>query len=221
VSVKVNPYRLYLVTDERQDLATLKSVVKGAIAGGVTMIQVRKKQGDIRCFIEIALAVKTILKGSGVPLIINDRVDVALAIDADGVHLGQSDMPANTARRLLGKDKILGLSIESEMQLIEAESLPVDYLGLSAIFATATKTNIKKQWGIEGLAKAVAQSSFPIVAIGGINMANLEAVIATGVDGVALVSAICHARSPKNAARKVTDYLNGKGPHSNVQNRIE
>jgi thiamine-phosphate pyrophosphorylase len=221
VSVKVNPYRLYLVTDERQDLATLKSVVKGAIAGGVTMIQVRKKQGDIRCFIEIALAVKTILKGSGVPLIINDRVDVALAIDADGVHLGQSDMPANTARRLLGKDKILGLSIESEMQLIEAESLPVDYLGLSAIFATATKTNIKKQWGIEGLAKAVAQSSFPIVAIGGINMANLEAVIATGVDGVALVSAICHARSPKNAARKVTDYLNGKRPHSNVQNRIE
>lgn len=221
MSVKISPYSLYLVTDDKQDLETLKNVVKEAVAGGVTMVQVRQKHQDIRCFIETALAVKAILQGSGVPLIINDRVDVALAIDADGVHLGQSDMPADTARRLLGKDKLLGLSIESEQQLIEAESLPVDYLGLSAIFATTTKTNIKKEWGIEGLANAVTQSSFPIVAIGGINAANLKAVIATGVDGVALVSAICHARSPKNAARKFADYLNGKAPHSNVQNRIE
>jgi thiamine-phosphate pyrophosphorylase len=127
---------------------------------------------------------------------------VALAIDADGVHLGQSDMPAGIARRLLGKDKLLGLSIENEQQLIEAESLPIDYLGLSAIFATPTKTDIKKEWGIKGLASAVAQSSFPIVAIGGINVTNLEAVIATDVAGVALVSAICDARSPQDAARR-------------------
>jgi thiamine-phosphate pyrophosphorylase len=208
----VNPYRLYLVTDDKQDLATLKHVVKEAIAGGVTMVQVREKQGDVRCFIETALAVKAILQGTGVPLIINDRVDVALAIDADGVHLGQSDMPAETARRLMGKDKVLGLSIENEQQLIEAESLPVDYLGLSAIFSTPTKTNIKKEWGIEGLAKAVAQSSFPIVAIGGINAANLDAIIATDVDGVALVSAICHARSPKNAARKFRALMKNGHP---------
>jgi len=198
---KVNPYRLYLVTDDKQDLATLKHVVKEAVAGGVTMVQVREKQGDIRRFIDRALAVKAILQGTGVPLIINDRVDVALAIDADGVHLGQSDMPAATARRLIGKDKLLGLSIENEQQLIDAESLPVDYLGLSAIFSTPTKSNIKKEWGIEGLAKAVVQSSFPIVAIGGINAENLNAIIATNVDGVALVSAICHATSPQNAAR--------------------
>jgi thiamine-phosphate pyrophosphorylase len=197
---KMNPYRLYLVTDDKQDLATLTHVVKEAVAGGVTMVQVREKQGDVRGFIERALAVKAILKGTGVPLIINDRVDVALAVDADGVHLGQSDMPAATARRLIGKTKLLGLSIENEQQLIEAESLPVDYLGLSAIFATPTKTNIKKEWGIEGLAKAVAQSAFPIVAIGGINVANLDAIIATDVDGVALVSAICHATCPKDAA---------------------
>ncbi len=207
MSVKISPYSLYLVTDDKQDLETLKNVVKEAVAGGVTMVQVRQKHQDIRCFIETALAVKAILQGSGVPLIINDRVDVALAIDADGVHLGQSDMPTDTARRLLGKDKLLGLSIENEQQLIEAESLPVDYLGLSAIFATATKTNIKKEWGIEGLAKAVAQSSFPIVAIGGINAANLEAIIGTGVDGVALVSAICHASSPKNAAKKFRAFI--------------
>jgi len=199
----VSPYRLYLVTDDKQDLTTLKNVVKQAVAGGVTMVQVREKHGDIRRFIEVALAVKAILHKSGVPLIINDRVDVALAVGAEGVHLGQSDMPADTARRLLGKDKLLGLSIENEQQLIEAQSLPVDYLGLSAVFATPTKTNIKKEWGIAGLANAVAQSSFPIVAIGGINMTNLEAIIATDVDGIALVSAICHAKSPLNAAKKI------------------
>ena len=198
----MEPYFLCLVTDDKQDLVTLKNVVKEAVAGGVTMVQLREKHRDIRYFIEVALAVKFLLKGSGVPLIINDRVDVALAIDADGVHLGQSDMPANIARRLLGKDKLLGLSIENEQQLMEAESLPVDYLGLSAIFATPTKTNIKKEWGIEGLANAVAQSSFPIVAIGGIDITNFKAIIATDVAGVALVSAICDAKSPQNAARK-------------------
>jgi thiamine-phosphate pyrophosphorylase len=209
VSVEVEPYFLCLVTDDKQDIVTLKNVVKEAVAGGVTMVQLREKHRDIRYFIEVALAVKSILKGSGVPLIINDRVDVALAIDADGVHLGQSDMPADLARRLLGKDKLLGLSIENEQQLIEAESLPVDYLGLSAIFATPTKTNIKKEWGIEGLANAVAQSSFPIVAIGGIDVTNFKAVIATDVAGVALVSAICDAKSPQNAARKFRELMRG------------
>jgi thiamine-phosphate pyrophosphorylase len=209
VSVEVEPYFLCLVTDDKQDIVTLKNVVKEAVAGGVTMVQLREKHRDIRYFIEVALAVKSILKGSGVPLIINDRVDVALAIDADGVHLGQSDMPADLARRLLGKDKLLGLSIENEQQLIEAESLPVDYLGLSAIFATPTKTNIKKEWGIEGLANAVAQSSFPIVAIGGIDVTNFKAVIATDVAGVALVSAICDAKSPQNAARRFKELMRG------------
>ncbi|CZF85244.1 Thiamine-phosphate synthase [Grimontia marina] len=144
----LNPYRLYLVTDDQQDLDTLKNVVSEAVAGGVTMVQVREKQGDVMAFIERAKAVKAILAGTGVPLIINDRVDVALAVDADGVHLGQSDMPAEIARDLIGPDKLLGLSIETEAQLEEADSLPVDYLGLSAIFATPTKTNINKEWGV-------------------------------------------------------------------------
>jgi thiamine-phosphate pyrophosphorylase len=197
---KVNPYRLYLVTDDQQNIETLQRVVAEAVAGGVTMVQVREKQGDVRTFIERVLAVKAVLQGTGVPLIVNDRVDVALAVDADGVHLGQSDMPVETARRLIGKNKLLGLSIENQQQLIEAQSLPVDYLGLSAIFSTSTKTNIKKEWGIKGLTDAVAQSSLPIVAIGGINTANLDAVMASNVDGIALVSAICHAQSPKQAA---------------------
>ena len=203
----MNPYRLYLVTDDQQDLTTLKNVVREAVAGGVTMVQVREKGVDIRCFIDRALAVKAVLQGTGVPLIINDRVDVALAVNAEGVHLGQSDMPVNMARQMMGKDKIIGLSIENKQQLIEAEHLPVDYLGLSAIFSTPTKTNINTQWGIEGLATAIRISSLPMVAIGGINAKNVDAIIATGAHGVALVSAICHATCPQKAARHFSDLI--------------
>lgn len=146
-----NPYQLYLVTDDQQDLTTLMHVVAEAVQGGVTMVQLREKHGDIRVFIERANALKAILAGTGVPLIINDRVDVALAVDADGVHLGQSDMPAVIARQLIGPDKILGLSIESPQQLAEAQQLDLDYIGLSAIFATPTKTNTSMHWGLDGL----------------------------------------------------------------------
>lgn len=203
----MNPYCLYLVTDDQQDIETLTQVVKEAVAGGVTMVQVREKSDDIQQFITRALAVKQVLQGYNVPLIVNDRVDVALAIDADGVHLGQSDMPADIARKLIGPNKLLGLSIENEQQLIEANSLPLDYIGLSAIFATPTKTNIKKQWGIEGLQQAIQQSKFPVVAIGGINSSNLNQVIKTKVDGIALVSAICHAPCPKTAAIKLRQQI--------------
>ncbi|MCR9942719.1 thiamine phosphate synthase [Vibrio owensii] len=201
----MNAYRLYLVTDDQQDLATLKRVVKKAVEGGVTMVQVREKHGDVRAFIERAQAVKNILKDTDVPLIINDRVDVALAVDADGVHLGQSDMPAIIARELIGPNKILGLSIENEEQLAEVDSLPIDYIGLSAIFATPTKTNTKKHWGIDGLKMALETTSLPIVAIGGINESNIPQLSATGVHGLALVSAICHAEDPKAAS----EYLLG------------
>lgn len=208
----MNSYRLYLVTDDQQDLYTLINVVKEAVAGGVTMVQVREKGNDIQSFITRAQVVKTLLKGTGVALIINDRVDVALAVDADGVHLGQSDMPAQMARTLIGPNKLLGLSIENEQQLLEANQLPLDYIGLSAIFATPTKTNTIKQWGIEGLQKAINISRFPIVAIGGINQSNLDQVIKTGVDGVALVSAICHADDPKVAAATLLKQIQAATP---------
>ncbi|RCW97921.1 thiamine phosphate synthase [Marinomonas foliarum] len=203
----MNAYRLYLVTDDQQDLATLTEVVSKAVAGGVTMVQVREKHGDVRAFIERALAVKDILKGSGVPLIINDRVDVALAVDADGVHLGQSDMPAKIARQLIGPDKILGLSIETQEQLAEADALPIDYIGLSAIFATPTKTNTKHHWGIDGLKSALKVTSLPIVAIGGIHEGNIPELCSTGVHGLALVSAICSADDPKAAAAHLLELM--------------
>lgn len=203
----MNVYRLYLVTDDQQDLATLKRVVRKAVEGGVTMVQVREKHGDVRAFIERAQAVKDILKDTDVPLIINDRVDVALAVDADGVHLGQSDMPANIARELIGPNKILGLSIENEEQLAQADSLPIDYIGLSAIFATPTKTNTKKHWGIDGLKMALETTSLPIVAIGGINESNIPQLSITGVHGLALVSAICHAEDPKAASEYLLSLM--------------
>ncbi|MBN2427541.1 MAG: thiamine phosphate synthase [Deltaproteobacteria bacterium] len=203
----MNPYRLCLVTDDNHDLETLTRVVSLAVKGGVTMVQLREKHGDVRAFIERAAAVKEVLRGEHVPLIINDRVDVALAVDADGVHLGQSDMPAPVARHLLGNEKLLGLSIEDAEQLHEANSLPVDYIGLSAIFSTPTKTDTKKAWGIDGLHWALRNTSLPVVAIGGINESNLDAVIATGVHGIAVVSAICRAEKPEEVARQLKTAL--------------
>ncbi|MGI2259054.1 thiamine phosphate synthase [Shewanella sp. GXUN23E] len=195
-------YRLYLVTDSSLDDDALCRVVRQAVAGGVTMVQLREKQGDIRAFIRRAQKLKTLLCGSGVPLIINDRLDVALAVDADGLHLGQSDMPAQLARRLLGQDKILGLTVESMAQLHEAQTLPVDYLGISTVFATATKTDTRFEWGLDGLSLAVNCSSKPLVAIGGIGEANFVRVRQTGVAGIALVSAICAAAQPSQASRR-------------------
>lgn len=202
-----NPYKLYLVTDDQQDIDMLCHVVAEAIKGGVTMVQIREKHGDVRAFIERSLAIKKVLKDSGVPLIINDRVDVALAVQADGVHLGQSDMPAQLARQLIGPDMILGLSVENETQLREAQNLPVDYLGISAIFSTPTKTNIIKEWGIDGLTKAVKESKLPLVAIGGINESNIKQIADTQVDGIALVSAICHATSPQQASEGLLELM--------------
>ena len=203
----MNPYKLYLVTDDQQDLETLKFVVEKAVAGGVTMVQVREKHGDVRAFIERAEAVKSVLVGTGVPLIINDRVDVALAVDADGLHLGQSDMPAALARKLIGSDKILGLSIETEQQLQEADDLPIDYIGLSALFETQTKTNLKKYWGYEGIKLALETTKLPIVGIGGINESNIPQLVETGIHGLALVSAICHAEDPKTATKDLVNLM--------------
>ncbi len=203
----MNPYQLYLVTDDRQDLKTLIRVVEGAVLGGVSIIQVREKHGDVRAFIERAEAVKNILQGTDIPLIINDRVDVALAVDADGVHLGQSDMHALLARKLLGENKIIGLSVENEQQLIEATQLPIDYIGLSAIFPTPTKKDTQRIWGLNGLQWAKKHYSKPIVAIGGLNDSNIADVIQAGADGVALVSAICAANEPREAASDLKQLL--------------
>ena len=196
--------KLYLVTDRNLSLGrSLEEVVSDAVSGGVTIVQLREKDISTKEFIELALRLKEILKPYDIPLIINDRVDVALAVDADGVHIGQSDMPYETARRLLGPDKIIGLSVESLQDLEMANSLDVDYVGISPVYGTPTKTDTAEPFGLEGLRKAVEMSVHPTVAIGGMNASTVGEVMAAGTDGVAVVSAICSAGNIQEATSEL------------------
>jgi thiamine-phosphate pyrophosphorylase len=207
-------YSLYLVTDrELSRCRTTVDIVREAVAGGVTCVQLREKNGGTRKFIEEARALLTLLRPLGVPLIINDRVDVALAAGADGVHLGQQDMPISDARRLAPPGWIIGVSAESLADAIRAEKEGADYIGASPVFATPTKTDTAPPLGLEGLRTIRAAVKIPLVAIGGIQLKNAQNVIRAGADGLAVVSAIVAADSPRAAAaalRREIDAANGK-----------
>lgn len=201
--------KLYLVTDRGlcPEGRSLVQTVKEAVEGGVTMVQLREKDIDTRTFIEEALELKALLGPLGVPLIINDRVDVALASDADGVHIGQSDMPYSIARRLLGPDRIIGLSVENMDQVAQANALDVDYIGVSPVFATPTKTDTACPFGLDGLREAVRIAKHPTVAIGGMNALTAADVMAAGTDGIAVVSAIIAAPDPRAAAEELKNIV--------------
>lgn len=192
---------IYLVTD-RSVLRgkSLDDVILEAVTGGVVMVQLREKNVSTRFYVEEARHIQKVLAPYSVPLIINDRVDVALAVGADGVHIGQNDMPYPIARKLLGPRAIIGLSVESPEQVAAAEELDVSYLGVSTIFATPTKTDALMQWGLHGLRKVREMSRHPLVAIGGIHAGNAADVIEAGADSLAVVSAICSAPDPRKAA---------------------
>ncbi len=195
--------KLYLVTDRQLSLGRdIAWIVEEAVKGGVTMVQLREKDCSTRNFIELASGLKEKLKTYNVPLIINDRIDVALASDADGVHIGQSDMPYDMARKILGKDKIIGLSVETMQQVEEANLLDVDYIGISPVFSTPTKTDTFKPFGLDGVEKVMAVSKHPAVAIGGINNSNVKDIFNAGANGVAVVSAICSADNPRTATEE-------------------
>lgn len=199
---------LYLVTDRPLSLGRdMEWIVTQAVEGGVTMVQLREKDADTREFIELAQRLKAVLAPLGVPLLINDRVDVALAVDADGVHIGQSDMPYEMARRLLGPDKIIGLSVENMDDVRRANELDVDYVGISPVYSTTTKTDTAAPFGLEGLREAVRLSVHPTVAIGGMNARTAADVMACGTDGIAVVSAIVSADSPLEAARNLKEIV--------------
>jgi thiamine-phosphate pyrophosphorylase len=201
-------YSLYLVTD--RELARGRptpGIVRAAVRGGATCVQLRDKTCSTREFIAEALAVRDFLKSRGIPLIINDRVDIALAVGADGVHLGQSDMPLSTARSILGGSKIIGISAESIRDAVAAEGGGADYLGVSPIFATPTKTDTAAPLGLEGLRAIRREVQLPLVAIGGLNAGNAAAVIAAGADGLAVVSAIVAADEPELAAREMVRHI--------------
>jgi thiamine-phosphate pyrophosphorylase len=199
---------LYLVTDRALcGDRPVEDVVLAAVQGGVSFVQLREKELSTRRFIQEAFRVKQLLTPLAVPLIINDRVDVALAVGADGVHVGQEDMPYEIARKLMGPRAIVGLSVETWQDVEHAQDLDVDYLGVSPIFETPTKTDTKGAWGLDGLARIKAYSRHPLVAIGGLNRDNISAVVKAGADCVAVVSAICSAPDPETAARELVDAM--------------
>lgn len=197
---------LYLVTDEALLAGKdLYQTVEAAVKGGVTMVQLREKESSTHDFITRAIRLKELLSPYHVPLIINDRIDIALASDADGVHIGQSDAPYSQVRKLLPKEKIIGLSVESREQVFEANQFDVDYIAASPVFSTDTKTNTLIEWGLEGLEWIKSVSRHPVIAIGGINKQNITSVFKAGADGVAVVSAIISATDPEKAARELIE----------------
>ena len=198
---------LYLVTDRRWlGERTLWDAVDEAILGGVTVVQLREKEISSRGFLELAQKVKAVTDRYGVPLIINDRIDIALAIDADGVHLGPEDLPVPIVRKLLGEERIIGASAATlaEARLLQAQG--ADYLGVGAVFPTETKLNAEKV-SIEEIKGIKAAVGIPVVAIGGISAENCTGVMATGVDGVAVVTAIVAQPDIGEAARRLSSLI--------------
>ena len=193
---------LYLVTDPRLCARYgLVETVVAAVRGGVTIVQLRDKQASDGELIDQARQLKAALAGSGVPLIINDRLTVAIESGADGLHLGQSDGDVVAARAAMGEQAILGLSVQNHAQLARLDPAPLDYLGLGPVFATSTKHDHAQPLGFDGLAALVAASPLPAVAIGGLEAQHVDKIRAAGAKGPAVVSAICGQADPEAAAR--------------------
>ena len=206
-------YQLYLVTDRNcLQQQTLEQAIEQAILGGVTLVQLREKAIASKAFYERALRIKAICHRYNVPLLINDRVDIALAVEADGVHIGQSDLPCGVVRQILGKDKIIGVSARTAQQAIQAQADGADYLGVGAMFATSTKADAQTVT-IASLTQIRQSVTLPIVAIGGINHTTLPALqqalqaADTSIDGVAVVSAILGQKDVKLASEQLKNMI--------------
>lgn len=202
-------YSLYLVTDRKQPApGTFEKVVEEALKGGATLVQLREKEGDTGLLYERAVKLKQITKAYHVPLIIDDRIDIMMAADADGVHLGQSDMPAALARKLIGPDKIMGVSAGTLEEAVKAEKDGADYLGVGAMFPTATKKDADITTP-ETLRKIMDTVHIPVVTIGGMNEKTIPLFKGYGLSGFAVVSAIMASRESEKAARKLKRIIDG------------
>jgi thiamine-phosphate pyrophosphorylase len=202
--IKQADLSLYLIADaEYAGSRDLVALVREAVRGGVTAVQLRAKGVDIREFLDLAVRLKTALRGRSIPLIINDRVDIALACGAEGVHLGQDDMPAEAARRILGKTKIIGLSVNTMKEAREAERLSADYIGLGPVYTTTSKETDLPILGPAGISRFRARLEIPIIAIGGIRASNAAEVVRAGADGVAVISAVLGAADTRRAAQEL------------------
>lgn len=202
MSNKVLDLSLYLVLDPvlTEKLGMVRTA-ELAVQGGATIVQLRAPQWKKRQRYECALELKTVLDSYHVPLIIDDDIDIALAVDADGVHVGQKDLPADVTRRLMGKDKIVGLSINNEEQMNLVDPMTVNYVGIGPVFSTKTKTDAEPAFDLKGLSSLAQLCPVPAVAIGGIKAEHIEAISQTKVQGVAVVSAICGQDNPQKSAQ--------------------
>lgn len=198
-------YHLYLVTDEIQRCRYgLVETVRRAVEGGVTIVQYRSEQLSHEEQFREVLPLQAYLRSVGIPLIINDNVQLAVEIDADGIHIGQDDMPVPEARELIGPHKILGLTVTTPEQMAAVNTKLVDYLGCGPVFPTITKDDAPPPMGVEGWAELARMSTLPVVAIGGLNKERTAAIRATGLAaGVAVVSHICAAENPTEAAKEL------------------
>lgn len=199
---------LYLVLDP--DLCRTHSMVEttmAAIAGGATIVQLRDKKAGTEGLIRIGRELIEAMAGTGVPLIVNDDIEAAIAIGADGLHVGQDDLPSQMARERLGRDKIIGLSIEDETVARKVDPGIVDYVGIGPVFATSTKPDHKPAIGFDGLADLVKIAGLPSVAIGGLKKNHVEPVFGAGANGIAVVSAICGQPDPEGATRAIADAI--------------
>ena len=196
-------YSLYLCTDRSiMSDTSIEECVEKSLKGGVSVVQIREKDCPGKEFLQIAKSVKEITKRYNVPLIINDRVDVAIAVGADGVHVGQDDLPCAIVRSMVGEDMIIGVSASSLTEALKAQQDGADYIGVGAMFATDTKTDAKVV-SMEELDRIRREVSIPIVVIGGINKTTLPDFIGKGIDGIAVVSAIVSQNDVESAAREL------------------
>lgn len=205
---------VYLVLDPDlcRDLSMVDTA-RAAVAGGASMVQLRDKRAGTDRMIATGRALKAVLAGTGVPLIVNDDVAAAIAIGADGLHVGQEDMPAVAARELIGPRMILGLSVETPEAARAMAAAPVDYVGIGPVFATPTKGDHKPPIGFAGLAELVALCRRPAVAIGGLKLEHAEPVIAAGADGLAVVAAICGRPDPRAEAMRIAEAVRSARAH--------
>jgi len=188
---------------------TLAAAVRKAVKGGADLVQLRDKQSCGKTFLENAKKLSSLLNGGGVPFIVNDRVDIALACGADGVHLGQNDMPVADARRLMGKKAIIGASCHTVAQARRAQSEGADYIGAGQIYHTTTKGITRHPIGIRGYAAIRKAVSIPVIAIGGIKTDNATELVEAGCDGIAVVTGIMWAKDPVKTARLFKKILSG------------
>jgi thiamine-phosphate diphosphorylase len=200
-------YSLYVITDKKPGSVSIEEAVRKAIAGGATIVQYREKAADTAEMIGVATELHKITMEAGIPLIINDRVDVALAVDAEGVHVGQEDMPSSVVRKIIGAGKLLGVSVKTVNEAFFAVKEGADYLGVGDIFGTASKKDAGKPIGLEMLKKIAERVSVPIVGIGGITKTNAGSIIENGADGIAVISAIFGKPDPEKEARELLKII--------------